>query len=169
MKTIGVNVRNQNRHMQKNRNQTLGNLIGDVATLVVGNYGNGHNENQIMCYNCKGLGHLLRDFTNKPTKRDLIDEEEKEQQINANYIHMENMQEATSDSKTDTHHVYDIDALCEVPNFDNHYDNYMFNMPPHEHQHLKIPESFQDTYVEQQNDNNIVTETPDMDFSGGDI
>ncbi|GJR08761.1 retrovirus-related pol polyprotein from transposon TNT 1-94 [Tanacetum coccineum] len=53
----GQNVRNQNGN---------GNV---VAARAVGN-ANGNNGNQIRCYNCRGLGHLARNCTVRPRRRD---------------------------------------------------------------------------------------------------
>nr|GEW58888.1 hypothetical protein [Tanacetum cinerariifolium] len=73
-----------------NQNQTgNGNL---VAARVEGNAA-GQNENQIRCYNCRGV--------------DLDEIEE----VNANCILMANLQQAsTSGTQTDSAPVYDIDG-----------------------------------------------------------
>ncbi|GJV83815.1 integrase, catalytic region, zinc finger, CCHC-type containing protein [Tanacetum coccineum] len=52
-----MNLGNQNRN---------GNV---VAAWAEGN-ANGNNGNQIRCYNCRGLGHLARNCTVRPTRRD---------------------------------------------------------------------------------------------------
>ncbi|GKA78655.1 hypothetical protein Tco_0785192 [Tanacetum coccineum] len=41
-----------------------------VAARAEGN-ANGNNGNQIRCYNCRGLGHLARNYTVKPRRRDV--------------------------------------------------------------------------------------------------
>ncbi|GJX29047.1 retrovirus-related pol polyprotein from transposon TNT 1-94 [Tanacetum coccineum] len=41
-----------------------------VAARAEGN-GNGNNGNQIRCYNCRGLGHLARNCTVRPRRRDV--------------------------------------------------------------------------------------------------
>nr|GEV29312.1 hypothetical protein [Tanacetum cinerariifolium] len=51
--------------MSKIGNQIIGNLYGNVAALVVENYGNGQNENQIRCCNYMGFNHYARNCTNK--------------------------------------------------------------------------------------------------------
>ncbi|GJV19485.1 retrovirus-related pol polyprotein from transposon TNT 1-94 [Tanacetum coccineum] len=55
---VGQNVKNQNRN---------GNV---VAAQAEGN-ANGNNGNQIRCYNYKGLGHLARNCTVRPRRRDV--------------------------------------------------------------------------------------------------
>ncbi|GJU76261.1 retrovirus-related pol polyprotein from transposon TNT 1-94 [Tanacetum coccineum] len=54
----------------QNGNWIIGNPQGNIATLVVGNFGNEHNVTQIWCYNCRGLGHYARNCTNKSRVRD---------------------------------------------------------------------------------------------------
>nr|GEW18934.1 hypothetical protein [Tanacetum cinerariifolium] len=66
-----LNVRNQNRLVvvlgiaNKNPNRN-GNVI---AARAEGN-ANGNNGYQIRCYNCRGLGHLARNYTVRPRRRD---------------------------------------------------------------------------------------------------
>nr|GEY99107.1 hypothetical protein [Tanacetum cinerariifolium] len=77
MQMVGVqnpriqNVGNQNGliGVPGNANQNLkgnGNL---VAARAEGN-ANGHNGNQIRCYNCRGVGHFSRNCTVKSRRRD---------------------------------------------------------------------------------------------------
>ncbi|GKB02879.1 putative reverse transcriptase, RNA-dependent DNA polymerase, LTR copia-type gag-polypeptide [Tanacetum coccineum] len=163
--------------------------------MVVVNDGN--QGNRQMFYNCKGLGHYARDCANRARVRDSTyynerlmlvqqveaeipltaeqhdflvvdsDEEWEEGELNANCIFMTKLQ-ATS-TNTDNNHVYDTVTPYEVLNFDNYYDNRIYNMFSHEEQHSELPESSQGTYVEQHYDSNIMVETIDVDFSGGDV
>nr|GEY53558.1 hypothetical protein [Tanacetum cinerariifolium] len=121
---VGQNVRNQN-------GIGWGNAIGN-------------NGNQIRCYNCRGLGHLTRNSTIRPRRRDaaylqtqlLIAQKEKTriqlqaeefdlmaaatdldeiEKVNANCILMANLQQAsTSGTQTDKALVYDSDESAEV-------------------------------------------------------
>ncbi|GJY33691.1 retrovirus-related pol polyprotein from transposon TNT 1-94 [Tanacetum coccineum] len=50
-------------------NQNLNGNGNVVAARVEGN-ANGNNGNQIRCYNCRGLGHLVRNCTVRPRRRD---------------------------------------------------------------------------------------------------
>ncbi|GJU60492.1 integrase, catalytic region, zinc finger, CCHC-type containing protein [Tanacetum coccineum] len=62
-KMLGIRIGIANPNANQNRN---GNV---VATRAEGN-GNGNNKNQIRCYNCKGLGHLARNYIVRPRRRD---------------------------------------------------------------------------------------------------
>ncbi|GJT15482.1 retrovirus-related pol polyprotein from transposon TNT 1-94 [Tanacetum coccineum] len=114
-----------------------------LAARAEGNE-NGNIGNQIRCYNCRGLGHLARNCTVKPRKRDaaylqtqLIIAQKEEagiqlqaeefdmmaaaayldeiEKVNANCILMANLQQAsTSGTQTDNAHVYDTNESAEV-------------------------------------------------------
>ncbi|GJZ82661.1 retrovirus-related pol polyprotein from transposon TNT 1-94, partial [Tanacetum coccineum] len=167
VQNLGVqNVRNQNglinvsgiANQNSNRN---GNVVATRAEVnAIGN-----NGNQIRCYNCRGLGHLTRNCTVRPRRRDaaylqtqlLIAQEEEAgiqpqaeefdlmaaaadldeiKKVNANCILMANLQKAsTSGTQTDKAPVYDSDGSAEVHNYDNCYDNEIFNMFTQEDQY----------------------------------
>ncbi|GKA76983.1 copia protein, partial [Tanacetum coccineum] len=114
-----------------------------VAARAKGN-ANGNNGNQIECYNCKGLGHLARNCIVRPRRGDaaylqtqlLIAQKEEAgiqlqaeefdlmaaiadldeiEEVNANYILMANLQQAsTSSTQSDKALVYDLDRSAEV-------------------------------------------------------
>nr|GEU34949.1 copia protein [Tanacetum cinerariifolium] len=67
----GMNM-GQDRHMQMvggNANQNLNGNGNLVAARAEGN-ATGHNENQIKCYNYRGVGHFARNSTVRPRRRD---------------------------------------------------------------------------------------------------
>ncbi|GJU18166.1 retrovirus-related pol polyprotein from transposon TNT 1-94 [Tanacetum coccineum] len=143
MQMVGGNGGNQFRQYV---GQNVGNQNGNgnvVAARAEGN-ANGKNGNPIRCYNCRGLGHLARNCTVRPRRRDaaylqtqlLIAQKEeagiqlqaeefdlmaaiadldKIEEVNANCILMANLQQAsTSGTQTDKAPVYDSDGSAEV-------------------------------------------------------
>ncbi|GJZ28248.1 gag-pol polyprotein [Tanacetum coccineum] len=156
--------------------QNIGNQNGQIGVQNIGNgnvvaaraEGNapGNNGNQIRCYNCRGLGHLARNCTVRPRRRDaaylqtqLLCSKEKQEsksqrrvdlmaaaadldeieEVNANCILMANLQQAsTSGTQTDNAPVYDSDGSAEVHNYDNCYDNEIFNMFTQEEQYTEL-------------------------------
>ncbi|GKG26063.1 hypothetical protein Tco_0399209, partial [Tanacetum coccineum] len=137
--------------------QNVGNQNGQII-VVARAEGNvtGNNGNQIRCYNYRGLGHLARNCTVRPRRRDaaylqtqllIAQKEEAEiqlqaeefdlmaaaadldeiEEVNANCILMANLQQAsTSGTQTYNAPVYDSDGSAEVHNYDNCYDNEIF-------------------------------------------
>ncbi|GJZ15368.1 gag-pol polyprotein, partial [Tanacetum coccineum] len=121
------------------------NQIGNGNVVAARAEGNvvGNNVNQIRCYNCIGLGHLARNCTTRPRRRDaaylqtqlLIAQKEEAgiqlqakefdfmaaagdldeiEVVDANCILMENLQQAsTSGTQTDKALVYDLDGSAE--------------------------------------------------------
>ncbi|GJZ91561.1 hypothetical protein Tco_0663488 [Tanacetum coccineum] len=137
----------------------------------------GNNSNQIRCYNCRGLGHLARNYTVRPRRRDaaylqtqlLIAQKEEAgiqlqaeefdlmaatadldeiEEVNANCILMANLQQAsTSGTLTDKAPVYDSDESAEVHNYDNCYDNEIFNMFTQEEQYTMLGLVYLESYI----------------------
>ncbi|GKF68731.1 hypothetical protein Tco_0198410, partial [Tanacetum coccineum] len=150
------NVRNQNGLIVvlgiANQNGN-GNVL---AARAEGNV-NRNNGNQIRCYNYRGLGHLARNYTVRPQRRDVaylqtqlliaqkveagiqLQAEEFDlmvaaadldeiEEVNANCILMANLQQAsTSGSQRDKAPVYDSSGSVKVQLHDNCYNNDTFN------------------------------------------
>ncbi|GJT14707.1 hypothetical protein Tco_0861749 [Tanacetum coccineum] len=151
----------------------IANQIGNGNVIVARAEGNdnGNKGNQIRCYNCKGLGHLARNYTVKPRNRDvaylqtqlliaqkveariqLQDEEfdfmaaagdlDEIEEVNSNCILMANLQEAsTLGSQIDKPPAYDSDGSAKVHHSENCYNNEIFNMFSQEEQ--AVESSFQ--------------------------
>ncbi|GJY97610.1 hypothetical protein Tco_0514520 [Tanacetum coccineum] len=223
----GQNVRNQNGYnaVHNVRNQVVQNAIQNPGVQNVGNQnglivvpgianqnpnGNGNvvaartkgntirnNGNQIRCYNYRGLGHLARNCTVRPRRRDaaylqtqlLIAQKEeagiqlqaeefnlmaaaagldKIEEVNANCILMANLQQAsTSGTQTDKAPIYDSNGSAEVHNYDNYYDNEIFNMFTQEEKYTELLEPIPEPHQVQQNDSNVISEVSSMEQNGG--
>ncbi|GJS78269.1 retrovirus-related pol polyprotein from transposon TNT 1-94 [Tanacetum coccineum] len=154
MQMIGGNGGNQ---FRKYVRQNVGNYNGLIVVLGITNRNgngnvvaaraegnaNGNNGNQIRCYNYRGLGHLARNCTVRPRRKDaaylqtqlLIAQKEEVgiqlqaeefdlmaaaadlneiKEVNANCILMVNLQQAsTSGTQSDKAPVYDLDGSAE--------------------------------------------------------
>nr|GEV19674.1 hypothetical protein [Tanacetum cinerariifolium] len=167
-----------------------------IAASVEGN-ATGHNGNQIRCYNCRGLGYFARNCTVRPRKRDaaylqtqlLIAQKEEAgiqlqaeefdlmaatadldeiEEVNANCILMANLQQAsTSGTQTDKALVYDSDGSAKVHNYEDCYDNKIFNMFTQEQQYTELLEPIPEPHQVPQNDNNVISEVTSMEQNGG--
>nr|GEU84467.1 hypothetical protein [Tanacetum cinerariifolium] len=108
---ISSNLRNRLIGVLGNANQNPNENGNLVAARAEGN-ATGHNGNLIRCYNCRGVADL-----------------DKIEEVNANCILMANLQQAlTSGTQSDKAPVYDSDGSAEVHNYENCYDNEIFNM-----------------------------------------
>ncbi|GJW53900.1 hypothetical protein Tco_0097985 [Tanacetum coccineum] len=225
----GQNVGNQNRYnaVQNVKNQVVQNAVQNPGVQNVGNQnglivvpgianqnpnGNGNvvaaraegnaignNGNQIRCYNCRGLGHLARNYTVRPRRRDaaylqtqlMIAQKEEVgiqlqaeefdlmaaatdldeiEEVNANYILMANLQQAsTSSTQTDKAPVYDLDGSAEVHNYDNCYDNEIFNMFTQEEQYTELLKPISEPHQIQQNDSNVISKVSSVEQDGGTV
>nr|GEU48196.1 hypothetical protein [Tanacetum cinerariifolium] len=93
-----------------------------------------------------------------------LDEIEK---VNANCILMANLQQAsTSGTQTDKALVYDSDGSAEVQNYDNCYDNEIFNMFTQEEQYTELLEPIREPHQVPQNVNNVIYEVSSVEQSG---
>ncbi|GKA53846.1 ribonuclease H-like domain-containing protein [Tanacetum coccineum] len=140
-----------------------------VAAQAEGN-ANRNNGNQIRCYNCRRLGHFARNCTVRPKRRDvaylqtqlLIAQKEEAriqlqaeefdlmaaagdldeiEEVNANCILMANLQQAsTSGTQSDKAPIYDSDRSVEIHNYNNCYDDDIFNMFTQEEQYTDLLE-----------------------------
>ncbi|GKE07795.1 hypothetical protein Tco_1411346, partial [Tanacetum coccineum] len=137
-----------------------------------------NNGNQIRCYNCRGLGHLARNYTVRPRRKDvaylqtqlLIAQKEEAgiqlqakefdlvaasadldeiEEVNANCILMANLQQAsTSGTQTNKAPIYDLDGLVE---------------------YTELLEPIPEPHQVQQNDSNVIYEVSSMEQDVGTV
>nr|GFB80843.1 hypothetical protein [Tanacetum cinerariifolium] len=144
MQMVGDNGGNQFRQVQNDRNQNR----------LIGVQGNG-NQNQI--------GNEEYHLMGAATDLDEIKE------VNANYILMANLQQAsTSGTQTDSAPVYDSDGSDEVHNYENCYDNEIFNMFTQEEQYTELLEPIPESHQVPQNGNDVISEVTSVE-QGGEI
>nr|GEZ09789.1 ARID DNA-binding domain-containing protein [Tanacetum cinerariifolium] len=149
----GQNAENPTGYNDVIGNHVIQNAIGNGNLVAVRAEGNaaGQNENQIRCYNCRGVEEydLMADAAD-------LDEIKK---VNANCILMANLQQAsTSSTQTDSAPVYDSDGSSEVHNYENCYDNEIFNMFTQEEQYIELLEPIPESHQVPQNDNNVISQ-----------
>nr|GFD11308.1 hypothetical protein [Tanacetum cinerariifolium] len=164
-----------------------------VAVRAEGNAAR-HNENQIRCYNCRGVGHFAQDYTVRPRRRDaaylqtqlLITQKDEARiqlqaeeydlmaaaadldeikEVNANCILMANLQQASSSgTQTDSTLVYDLDGSAEV--HENCDNNEIFNMFTQEEEYTELLEPIPESQQVPQNNNNVISEVTDVEQDG---
>nr|GEU43223.1 hypothetical protein [Tanacetum cinerariifolium] len=92
------------------------------------------------------------------------------EEVNANCILMANLQQAsTSGTHTNKAPIYDSDGSAEVHNYENCYDNEIFNMFTQEEQYTELLEPIPEPHQVPQNDNNIISEVSSVEESGGTV
>nr|GEZ93762.1 hypothetical protein [Tanacetum cinerariifolium] len=179
------NVENQvvQNAVQNPRVQNIGNQNGLIGVLGYANQnqngnsnlvaahaeGNaaGHNGNQIRCYNCRGkeeVGIQLQaeEFDLMAAAADLDEIKE----VNANCILMANLQQAsTSGTQTDKAPVYDSDGSAEVHDYENCYNNEIFNMFTQEEQYTELLEPIPKPHQVPQNDNDVIFKVTSVEQS----
>nr|GFB75018.1 hypothetical protein [Tanacetum cinerariifolium] len=153
----GQNVRNLNGYndVQNVGNQNPNGNGNLVATRAEGN-ATGHN----------GIQLQAEEFDLMATIADIDEIKE----VNANCILMANLQQAsTSGTHIDKAPVYDSDGLAEVHNYENCYDNKIFNMFTKEEQYTELLEPIPESHQVPQNDNNVISEVSSVEQSGGTV
>ncbi|GJR65729.1 hypothetical protein Tco_0011794 [Tanacetum coccineum] len=83
---------------------------------------------------------------------------------------MANLQQAsTSGTQTDSAPVYDSDGSAEVHEYDNCYNNEIFNMFTQEKQYTKLLDPIPKPYKVQWNDSNVISVVSSVEQSGGTV
>nr|GEZ94697.1 hypothetical protein [Tanacetum cinerariifolium] len=147
-----------------------GNLI---AARTEGN-ATGHNGNQIRCYNCRGVGHFARNCTVKTRRRDaaflhtqllIAQKEEAGIQLQAEEFDL-------IAAVADLDKIEEVNAKygsAGVHNYEDCYDNEIFNMFTQEEQYTELLEPIHEPHQVPQNDNNVIYEVSSVEQSGGTV
>ncbi|GKF10114.1 hypothetical protein Tco_0048040 [Tanacetum coccineum] len=72
-------------------------------------------------------------------------------------------------TQNDNAPVYDSDGSAEVHNYDNCYDNEIFNMFTQEEQYTELLEPIPEPHQEQQNDSNVISDFSSVEQEGGTV
>nr|GEY34524.1 hypothetical protein [Tanacetum cinerariifolium] len=159
------NVRNQvaQNAIQKSRVQNIGNQNGLIGVPENANQNLNGNGNLVAA---RAEGNAAGYNGNQIRSADLDDIEE----VNANCILMANLlQVSTSGTQTDKAPIYDSDRSAEVHEYENYYDNEIFNMFTQEDQYTELLEPIPEPLQVSQNDNNVISEVTSMELSGGTV
>ncbi|GKA84721.1 retrovirus-related pol polyprotein from transposon TNT 1-94 [Tanacetum coccineum] len=148
-------------------------------------------QSRIQCYNCKEYGHVAMECqklkwakdaayhkkkmllckqeeagfqlnTEQDDWRDDTNDEPKDQELEAHYLYMAQIQEVTPDAGDNSGPIFDVEPLQKVQN-----DNDNYNVFANDSEHPEQPESVNDTYPDEQGDTNIPTNSLDMSNNGG--
>nr|GEV91413.1 integrase, catalytic region, zinc finger, CCHC-type, peptidase aspartic, catalytic [Tanacetum cinerariifolium] len=159
MQMVGGNYENQFRQYAR---QNVENLNGYNAVQNVKNQNPNGNGNLVAV---RAEGNATGHNGNR-IRSDLDEIKE----VNANCILIANLQQAsTSGTQTDRASVYDSDGSVEVHNYENCYDNEIFNMFTQKEQYTELLKPIPKPYQVPQNDNNVISEVASVEQSGGTI
>nr|GFC67108.1 hypothetical protein [Tanacetum cinerariifolium] len=154
------NVRNQ--VAQNPRVQNVGNQNGLIGVYENGNQNPIGNGNLVPVHaEGNAAGHIgnqirrKRQESNFKQKTDLDEIKE----VNANCISMANLkQSSSSGTQPDSDPVYDSDGSAEVHEYENCYNNEIFNMFTQEEQYTELLEPIPESHQVPQNDNEVISE-----------
>nr|GEW47329.1 retrovirus-related Pol polyprotein from transposon TNT 1-94 [Tanacetum cinerariifolium] len=150
------NVGNQNELIGVPGNANQNGNDNLMAARAEGN-ATGHNGNQIRCYNYKRMGHLARNCMVRPRRTDaaylqtqllIAQKEEAGIQLQAEEFDLMLLQQI----------LMRLRKSAEVHNYEDCYDNEIFNMFTQEEQYTELLEPFPESHQVPQNDNNVISE-----------
>nr|GEV02974.1 chaperonin like [Tanacetum cinerariifolium] len=164
-------------------NQRIGNVAGareNVGIMVVQKF-------RIQCYNCKEFGHVARKCQKLKQAKDAAyhkekmllckqekarfqlnaeqadwradtDDEPKDQELEAHYMYMAQIQEVTLDAADNSGPIFNTEPFQKVPNNDN------YNVFSIECEHPEQSKSVNDTYPTEQDKRNMIIDSLDMSY-----
>nr|GEW20845.1 hypothetical protein [Tanacetum cinerariifolium] len=157
---------NQDNSLRINRNigyenQRIGNVAGTRETVAKecqklkrvkdATY---HRENMLLCKQEEAVIQLNAE---QADWRDDTDDELKDQELEAHYMYMAQLQEVSPDA-ADSGPIFDDEPLQKVSN-DDHYNVFAI-----ESEHLEQSKSVHDTYPIEQEEHNVIIDSLDMSY-----
>ncbi|GJQ98803.1 hypothetical protein Tco_0521788, partial [Tanacetum coccineum] len=121
-------------------------------------------QSRIQCYNCKEYGRVAKECQKPKQAKDAAYHKEKMllyQELEAHYLFMAQIQEVTSDAADNSGPIFDTEPLQKVQP-----DNDEYNVFANDRQHPEQPKYVNDTYLNEQGDTNILTDSLDMGTNG---
>ncbi|GKF07765.1 hypothetical protein Tco_0041989 [Tanacetum coccineum] len=91
--------------------------------------------------------------------RDDTDDKLEDQELEAHYLYVAQIQEVTPDAANNSGPIFDAEPLQKVQNNDDNYNVFAIEM-----EHLEQPESVNDTYLVEQDEHNIIIDSLDMSY-----
>ncbi|GJV65396.1 retrovirus-related pol polyprotein from transposon TNT 1-94 [Tanacetum coccineum] len=148
--------------------QNIGN--GNVVAARAEGNAPGNNGNQIRCYNCRGLGHLARNCTVRPRRRDaaylqtqLLIAQKEEAGIQLQAEEFDLMAAAA-----DLDEIEEVNANC-ILMANCRSRHRIFNMFTQEEQYTELLEPIPEPHQEQQNDSNVISDFSSVEQEGGTV
>ncbi|GJV93587.1 hypothetical protein Tco_1541400 [Tanacetum coccineum] len=152
------NYKPTNNNLKTSSNTKNTNVDNTLRSNKETGYSAYHKENMLMCKQEESGIRLSAEQAD--WKDDTYDEPE-DQELEAHYMYMAKIQEVTPDAAENSGPIFDVEPLQKVHNSDDYY-----NVFANERQHPEQPESVNDTYLVEQSDTNITSDSSDMSNNG---
>ncbi|GJW77478.1 retrovirus-related pol polyprotein from transposon TNT 1-94 [Tanacetum coccineum] len=150
------------------------NQFGQYARLIVVQGIANQNVNQTRNGNVvatwAGVRPRRRDAAYLQTQLLIAQKEEAKIQLQAKYFDLMAVAGDIDEiQKTEKAPVYDSDGLAKVHHYEKCYDNEIFNMFTQEEQYTELLESITKPHQVQQNNNNVISMEPSVEYNGGTV